>query len=436
MRARVERFVADFHQRWERTGQVPVDRSLAPGASEAWQAELAELVALHCLPGTQTGEEGVLSGNPAHSPDDELITEIGVDGDRAVVRAIVRSGSQQTYFEYRLELRDGDWRIGRILSFLEAPGTPLVDEAKAERLLTAPESEGPLEAIDPDLDLNIPSLFAAGREVALFDKPTAISVHRLGDITCASGILTVRDFGYGDYDLEPLARRIPAGTYPVDVAAVPGTNVALRLRLSDVPVVSWHPAKRTNGTHLIGVDAGNVAILDLANLVRCGAQHVEELFLEQVEGLVATPGTTFSLLGEVTDSAMVMSGYGDGAYPCYWGAAADGTLVALVVDFLVLTEDKQSTVTAPWRPGHVGSVELAGDEADILEHDGGYTVRHRGGHIRRIRALGPDGGVLMDGDRLGLSVVGDVHSRTWHTSTPPPRGSLLELTISRGYRHI
>lgn len=407
---------------------MPADRSLAAAQADAWRGELGRLVDVHCVPGAQTGAEGVLSGDPAHDPASETISEVIDQGNNATVRSVTESGR---YFEYRLELREGEWRIGQILSFLDPPGTPLVDAAEAERLLAAPKTDVPLGEIAADLELDIPSLFEAGREVAPFDTPAALAVHRLGDLTCASGVLTVRDFGYLDFDLEPLARRIPPGTYPVEVATAAGTNVALRLRLSDLPAETWHPAPRTNGSHIVGVDYGNVAILDLANLVRCDAQYADELFLRQSEE--ANPGTAFSLLGEVVDGAMVTSGYGDGAYPCYWGVAADGSLAALVVDFLVLTDDRQVILTAPWRPG---VVDVGGHDVEIVEHDGGYTIRHRSGRIRKLRAVAPDGAVLMDGDRLGLSVTGDLHTQTWQTPTPPPVGSLLELTINAGYRHI
>ncbi|MER7243303.1 DUF4241 domain-containing protein [Kribbella sp. NPDC000426] len=352
------------------------------------------------------------------------------------MRSVAEHGTQHRYFEYRLVLVDGQWRIDRVLSFFDPPGAPLVDEREAERLLAAAQTGGPLDAINTDLELNIPDLFAVGREVAPFGTPATISVHRIGDLSCRSGVLTVRDFGYNGFDLEPLARRVPSGTYPVEIAMVDKTNVALRLRLSDFPAATWHPAQRTNGTHIVGVDYANVAILDLADLVRCEAQQVEELFVRQADQLETGPGTIFSLLGDVTDAAMVTSGYGDGAYPCYWGVAADGTLVALVVDFLVLTEDKQLTLTAPWRPGIIDVPGLGSLEVEIVEHDGGFTVHHRGGRIRRIRALGPDDAVLMDGDRLGLTVTGNLHSQTWPTNDQPPPGTLLELTVDHGYRHV
>ncbi|MEV4261153.1 DUF4241 domain-containing protein [Kribbella sp. NPDC049584] len=184
---------------------------------------------------------------------------------------MAEQGTQRRYSEYRLVILDGQWRIDRVMSFVDPPGAPLIDESEAQRLLTAARTEGPLDPIDPDLELNIPSLFAAGREVAPFGTSANLSAHRLGDISCQSGVLTARDFSYNGFDLEPLARRVPAGTYPVEVATVDKANVALRLRLSDLPVATWHAAQRTNGTHIIGVDYANVAILDLADLV--AARH-------------------------------------------------------------------------------------------------------------------------------------------------------------------
>ncbi|MEI8408588.1 MULTISPECIES: DUF4241 domain-containing protein [unclassified Kribbella] len=293
-----------------------------------------------------------------------------------------------------------------------------------------------LSEVRSDLELNVAGLFAAGRQVALLGETVSLEVVSLGEVTCGSGVLTVRDFGYGDFDLEPMARRLDAGTYRVEVSTAAGTNVALRLLISEEPAISWHPAELTGGSNIVGVDYGNVAILDLATLARCEAQQIEELFQEQSTRLLDAAGTVFSLTGDVNDAVMVTSGFGDGAYPCYWGVAEDGTIASLVVDFLVLAEDRVRVVAVPWRLGKVNSPELADHDLEVSADGGSYVVSRRGHVISKIRVLSPDGTVLMDGDRLGLSQIGDMHSQTWKPEAAPPADSILELTLHRGYRHI
>ncbi|MHA7297344.1 DUF4241 domain-containing protein [Pseudarthrobacter sp. MDT3-1] len=199
-----------------------------------------------------------------------------------------------------------------------------------------------LPDLPAQLELDIPGLFTAGRVVAPFGEPAPLEVLHLGKLTCASGVLTVLDLGSVDAHFVPLARRIMPGTYAVEVATAAEMTVAVRLLLSEAPAVNWHPAEFTDGAHGVGVDAGNVAILDVGSLVECQAQRVEAMFQEHVERLMETPGTMFGLAGEVLDAVMVSSGYGDGTYPCYWGLAADGSLTSLVVDFRVLAENRPS----------------------------------------------------------------------------------------------
>jgi hypothetical protein len=248
-------------------------------------------------------------------------------------------------------------------------------------------------------------------------------------------VLTVRDFGYGDFALAPLARRVGAGTYRAEVSTVAGTNVALRLLISEAPAVSWHPAELADGSNIIGVEAGNMAILDLATLVSCEAQQVEELFQQQSLRLMDSAGTVFSLTGGVNDAVIVTSGYGDGAYPCYWGLAEDGSVAALVVDFVVLAEDKVQVVAVPWQSGKVNTPELADHDLEVIADGGSFVISRRGDTISKIRVLSPDGTALMDGDRLGLSVIGDQHTQIWKPQTAPPADSALEVTLREGYRH-
>lgn len=332
--------MADFHERWERAGKSPA----GPGrdwreAFETWTSELAELVSTHGTAGLSTGAERSLSGLAAHDPAHETITEVEVDGDRARVRSVIAVNPPATYYEYRLEGIDGEWRIARLLSFLDPPGTPLVEPAEAERLLGSADATAPLTPLPPDLDVDPPRLFAEG-----------LSVVRLGEIRCGSGVLAVRDLGVGVYDLEPLARRIPVGSYAVDVSSAGGTNLAARMVLSDAPTIGWHLAETRAGTHAVGVDTGSVAIVDLATLAGCESQHFEEVFGHEGERLGGTPGTVFRLGDAGPDTAVVPSGDGDGVYPCYWGVAADGTLTALVIDFQVLSAAGQQEITPDRRP--------------------------------------------------------------------------------------
>ena len=67
----------------------------------------------------------------------------------------------------------------------------------------------------------------------------------------------------------------------------------------------------------------------------CRTEWLEELNRDRIAAERWPSGTVFSVSGDVDDAAYVTSGYGDGAYPAYWGVAADGTITDLVVDFLV-----------------------------------------------------------------------------------------------------
>ncbi|TDC27688.1 DUF4241 domain-containing protein [Kribbella albertanoniae] len=435
VRARVEAFVADFHNAWERTGK-PTNSSNIDQVFEAWTGELAGIVDDHFTIGASTGGEGSLSSSAAHDPSLETITEVKVETDRATVRSVINHGSMPNYYEYRLVREDEQWRICQLLHFFDPPGAPLIDPAQAEILLNAASLDAALPELPADLQLDVANLFAHGRQVAPFGEPVSLEVVRLGEVTCGSGVLTVRDFGYGAFGLAPLARRLPAGTYCAEVSTAAGTNVALRLLISEAPVVSWRPAEVAGESNVIGVDAGNVAVLDLANLVSCDAQQVEELYQEHSSKLFDAAGAVFSLTGAVNDAVMVTSGFGDGAYPCYWGVAEDGTIASLVVDFLVLIEETVRVITVPWQLGQVNTPELADHELHVTANGDSFVIRRTGDTISKIRVLAPDGTELMDGHRLGLSVAGDQHSQIWEPRTALPPDSILEVTLQDGYRHI
>jgi len=431
--ARVTAFIADFRQEWARAGQ-PGDHIDDKDRDDfdAWDAALTGLVEAHFVAGSVTGNEGVMSDPPDHDPDTERVVDVQIDGDQATVRSVNQDGGLPTYFEYRLQRLDGEWRIARILRFLAPPGKPLVDADRATRLLASATPDAPLADLDEGDLLDISSLFEQDREVRPWDEPVRIDVRPLGAVSFPSGVIAVRDFGYGDYALEPLARRIEPGTYLAEVSTVGPRNAALRLLLSDEPVVQWRKASIADGWGIVGVDAGNVAIHDLAALVASEAQQVDTLFEDQAAGLQSAPGVVFSISGKVDDAVMVTSGYGDGAYPSYWGLAADGSLASLVVDFLVLAEDHKQMATVPLTPGHHQT-----DAGDLtITADGAGFEFALGSDVEHIRVLNPDGEELIHGDDLGLTVAGDRHIQNWQPDQPAPPGAVVEITTHLGIRHI
>ena len=97
-------------------------------------------------------------------------------------------------------------------------------------------------------------------------------------------------------------------------------------------VASWVKAARVGSNNVVTVDAGNVVVLDFATMPTCRNEWIEGLYHDHLE---ATDGDVFSIAGGPDDAVTVQAGYGDGAYPVYWGVASDGTITDLVVDFLV-----------------------------------------------------------------------------------------------------
>jgi hypothetical protein len=206
VRGRVEAFVADFHTRWHRSGRSPGMSAFDPGVFETWAAELAERVGTHCTPGVGTGQEGALSSSPAHDPDAEQITDVEVDKDTATVRSVIQStGNTTYYYEYQLLRGDDGWRISQLSTFLDPPGKPLVDPTRAQALMQSASLEAAMPGLAEHLELDVPGLFTAGRVVAPFGEPAPLEVLRLGELTCASGVLTVLDFGSVRADFALLA---------------------------------------------------------------------------------------------------------------------------------------------------------------------------------------------------------------------------------------
>jgi hypothetical protein len=325
IRDRVTGFIAAFEAAWRRQARSVLPEESVAARSTAWRRDLHGLVAEFFVAGAVTGEEDLLPemlSTIPHLGGRERITSVETDGVRATVRT---HRDEFTSYVYRLVREAGAWRIRRIVPVGGDPLAPVLSETDHRRLLasvgektrgSAPRSTG------PDL-------------AGLFRRPTRVV--RVGAIA-TSGVIAVHDLAWYASDLLPLAQRVPAGTYEVSVAlGRDGSNRALRVHLVDVEPVTWVPADRVGSTNEVGVDAGNVAVLDFATMPSCRAESVAEAYEVGLGTIDEAPAALLRLGGRhgPYDGVLASSGHGDGGYPAFWGVAADGTLTDLVVDFLV-----------------------------------------------------------------------------------------------------
>ena len=266
---------------------------------------------------------------PRYRPDAEEVTGVETSGATASVDTTATSPSPH-WRQYHLVLLGGDWRITRISEFFDPPNAPFVAEVHRAEFLDPPAGElrEAVEVVDP-------LLFQDGRAVTVEGHHSTIRVVDVGSMSIPSGVLVAGDFGYDSHLLTAMVRRVPPGRYPVQVAITFGRNTALRIKVSDREVVSWHPADDAGGGHVMGVDAGNIALLDAAGLVSLTVRRKESLYDDWARS-EDHPATQLLALAPAHDGVIAASGFGDGAYPAYWGLDAEGEPAVLLVDFLVL----------------------------------------------------------------------------------------------------
>jgi hypothetical protein len=184
------------------------------------------------------------------------------------------------------------------------------------------------------------------RLFALTAEPGSVLPHsitvihqELGELELPDGCVVVCD----PHDPGvPLARRFPPRRYPAQlrVADLGGRDqrtAAVLLRASDDPPVRWEPAgAELSVDSATGCLAGPQALAALHAPDAHGAQPFDRL----VEALGETGRPTWCWANHAVAFAgnviAFTTGYGDGSYPVFWGLAADGGPVCLLVDLRVL----------------------------------------------------------------------------------------------------
>jgi hypothetical protein len=119
----------------------------------------------------------------------------------------------------------------------------------------------------------------------------------------------------------------------------------VHVRLIDEPVVRW-----ATGTAGFGVDGGTGGI-GSAEAVRAVTSEADiDFFLDTLEAHSVPTWDWANITTDPISRANIIgfsTGYGDGGYPVYAGIAADGRVVSVVIDLVVL----------PWRwLDRIGSV--------------------------------------------------------------------------------
>jgi hypothetical protein len=334
---RVKSFIADYFLRSTRVTAKRPDDTLR--VLKAWKREVARLDSAHF-----TGKGGLalasaLEEPPSHNPRFEKIIAVTERGRRTFVETKShRKTWVAEWFEYELRRVAGDWRIVRIREYNSDATVPFVSAPHVGRFKPPSKAARFGKLVAEDLGFDGDLAFKVGRKVSKPDDgKSSIKVKRLGMLNCSTGKLVVGDLGYRADTLSLLRHQVPPGRYEVSVALVFRRNAALRLKVSDRRVASWHPAETVAGSSSFGVDAGNIAILDVSAMLGLTARDKERAFERYTDGYRKSNMRMLSL-SQDDDTAIAAPGWGDGRYPAYWGVDAKGRPAVLMVDFMVVPD--------------------------------------------------------------------------------------------------
>jgi len=317
--ARVRAFIADYHRVHGESSRI-----IASSDFDAWKKVVDRLTKAHFVAGGRSGLGNSMSSAADHHPESEKIDSNVPDGDGVLIQTQDPAAPITRYYEYRLRKVGSDWRIVSLNGYVESADEPFMTPQQREQF-THPKTHA-FRAL--------PKREAALDGAGIFKKG---EVRRVGTLNVSTGIVVVGDLGYDPMVLASLGQRIALGQYAVEISISDERVAAMRVLITDEPVVKWHPADMGEGGHVVGVDAANVSVCDVSALTTIKTRHKEKQFEKFAEASEQSAAFMLTLVN-ANDCAIATSGYGDGAYPVYWGVDAAGKPAVLLVDMLVLTE--------------------------------------------------------------------------------------------------
>jgi hypothetical protein len=217
--------------------------------------------------------------------------------------------------------------------------------------------------------MDIPFLaeaFQDGATLPAGGVQVTIRTLEIGGLTLPTGEVVVAD-AFAASDMPALDVRVPPGEYPVVLSLItyPGSPIntvaAAMVGFAPGTPATWRlattPGQDTSTLapdEFFGypVDSGTAmftspegARLFGRQLSPLGVLNVPYLkaFSEQMLANAPNGGAWHNLVLDTNAGTNVVafeSGYGDGAYPAYWGYASDGRLVCLVTEFGLIYEEE------------------------------------------------------------------------------------------------
>ncbi|MFF7291930.1 DUF4241 domain-containing protein [Microbacterium sp. NPDC008134] len=342
---RVQKFMAEFEAQWRIAAPAFEDRNPDEPrrAFDLWRDLMVETTREHFTDDTGVNLAGSFSRPSVYGPDvEKFVRSEQVDDVFYVLTQTTLP--LKSFHEYMLREQAGQWRIAAIADHYGDPTEPFEDPEHMRKRVAECGPDAPFDEMpEAQAQLDERRMFTDRVVTRPRDGETdEARVSRIGTLRTGSGVLSVLDFGYDNDDARPLARTVSPGTYVVERVTAFGRNAAVRVLFSDRDPVAWHPASIPGSGHVIGVDAGCVCIVDYpayASVSRRAKAAAFDRFIA-----AESPTAIEISLGAEEVGIAVDSGYGDGSYPVYWGVDAEGMIVQLVVDFMMLVDQDDDGV--------------------------------------------------------------------------------------------
>ena len=419
IRQRVQDFIRD-HYEWNMKFEPEVERDDA--GDEPWEAAkaaLKELSVRHC---TQDYSLGVsLGSEPDHHPEREKIISVEVlTSTSAVVETdYLKSSGGTTSYIYKLAILPDGWRITGISTLVSGRNDPLPEEPDLKVFTAGRLPPLPVKTIPQGLE----RLFEGPAKVNSMSGIRAAHCERIGEIEVPSGFLAYDDPSSWMFGAAVIEMPVPPGRYAVEIVKddEAGRIAAARVVLNNAAkAATWVYATRwqkrdlpkddseREGTDLVGVDTGRVALADAGALMALSPRQREmldqRLCGDRPTDIVSAP------LSDSTQAVAFTSGAGDGVYPSYWALDDNSRPMAFYMDFLLLSRTVLQTITAPFSFGLLAkkatSPELSAAKIELkfARHEGRWALRVAGKDISQIVAKADDGRVLFDTKGLDSDV--------------------------------